>query len=180
MPAYNPGPELERAWESLVSQNWFNAKFTLYLVDDASDDVTAKMRIAALAAHEPERIKHITLERNSGPAAARNAGIDAAQVAGVDWIGFCDHDDAWPENKWLLSISKACRDPELQIVGGRVQYHIVPGVEDPIDKYLDDERHISHVHLGAILVRPEVFERIGHFDSDLRFSEDFDWLEPRS
>lgn len=175
MPAYNPGPELERAWESLVSQNWFNAKFTLYLVDDASDDGTAKMRIAALAAHEPERIKHITLERNSGPAAARNAGIDAAQVAGVDWIGFCDHDDAWPENKWLHSISKACMDPELQIVGGRVQYHIVPGVEDPIDKYLDDERHISHVHLGAILVRPEVFERIGHFDSDLRFSEDFDW-----
>ena len=175
MPAYNPGPELERAWESLIAQDWFNANFTLYLIDDASADGLAKRRIDALATREPVRVRRITLEENSGPAKARNVGIDAAQAAGVDWIGFCDHDDAWPENKWLHSISKACVDTEIQIVGGRVQYHIAPGVEDPIDQYLDDERHIIHVHLGAILVRPEVFDRIGHFDPDLRFSEDFDW-----
>lgn len=175
MPAYNPGPEIFRAWESLRSQDWTRAAMLLMLVDDASTDADAVNRMLKLKSDYPRHVIYIRLAENKGPAAARNAGIARAKMENADWIAFCDHDDEWPEDKWLRQASHAFRHPHLQVVGGLVKYHVAADLEDPIDKYLDDEKHVSHVHLGAILVRSETFEQVGVFDEEMRFSEDFDW-----
>lgn len=175
MPAFNPGPEISRAWESIRRQDWIRASVRLIIIDDASTDAEAVARMQQLAAAFPQHIQLMRLPENAGPAAARNAGIARGLSANPDWIAFCDHDDEWPADKWRRQAGHALQHPDLKIVGGLVKYHVAEGVEDPIDRYLDDEKHVSHVHLGAIFVRPEVFEKVGQFDADMRFSEDFDW-----
>jgi glycosyltransferase involved in cell wall biosynthesis len=175
MPAFNPGPEISRAWESIRRQDWIRASVRLIIIDDASTDAEAVARMQKLAAAFPQHIQLMRMSENAGPAAARNAGIARALSANSDWIAFCDHDDEWPAGKWLRQAGHALENPHLEIIGGLVKYHVAEGVEDPIDRYLDEEKHVSHVHLGAIFVRPSVFEKVGQFDADMRFSEDFDW-----
>ncbi|MDB4587583.1 glycosyltransferase [bacterium] len=175
MPAFNPGPEIERAWRAIRGQDWVRAVPRIFLIDDASTDEASVSRMQTLAAAYPQHIQYIRLPKNAGPAAARNAGIAKALAMQVDWVAFCDHDDEWPADKWTRQAGHALQHPALQIVGGLVKYHVAEGLEDPIDKYLDDDKHVSHVHLGALLARPAVFQQVGTFDESLRFSEDFDW-----
>lgn len=175
MPAFNPGPEIERAWNAIRRQDWVRAVPRLFLIDDASTDEEAVQRMQSLANRFPQHIHHIRLPKNAGPAAARNAGISKALTMQVDWVAFCDHDDEWPADKWTRQAGHALQHPTLQIVGGLVKYQVAEGLEEPIDKYLDEEKHVSHVHLGAIITRPAVFQQVGFFDEEMRFSEDFDW-----
>lgn len=170
VPAFNPGEGLARALASIAAQDWIAAEHRVFVVDDASTDGAALERLAGAASGTVEVLR---MAVNSGPAGARNAGLRAAWAWGADWAAFCDDDDVWPETKWRTQ--RAAATPDIQLVGGRIRYHVAEGVDDPIDHYLNDDREISHVHLGALIARRSVFETVGLLDESMRFSEDFDW-----
>ena len=170
VPAFNPGAGLERALQGIAAQDWVAAEYRVFVVDDASTDADALDRLERVAHPHVEVIR---LAKNGGPAVARNAGLRAAWDWDAEWVAFCDDDDVWPETKWRTQ--RAAAPPDIHLVGGRIRYHVAAGVEDPIDHYLNDEREVSHVHLGALIVRRSVFETVGLLDESMRFSEDFDW-----
>ncbi len=78
---------LEKCINSVAEQHYSN--WELILVDDASGRADIEELLKSRASQD-ERIIVVTLERNSGIAAATNFGI---QHAKGEFIGFLDHDD---------------------------------------------------------------------------------------
>jgi glycosyltransferase involved in cell wall biosynthesis len=164
-PVYNAPRHLLDAVTSVERQRY--EPLEIIVVDDGSTDETPRV-IAELGA----RVRAFRQD-NAGPAAARNRGLTEARG---ELLAFCDADDTWPDGKLDLQVGRLQRDPELDVVLGRVQY-IAEGVELPDVQYEDqDAKTLTHVHLGSGVYRRGAFERVGPFDATLRFSEDVDWF----
>jgi hypothetical protein len=106
IPAYNRGPLIGRAIESVLAQRELPAE--IIVVDDGSTDDTA-LRVAAFG----DRVR-LLRQRNSGASEARNAGVRAASST---WVAFLDSDDVWLSHH-LASLANAIRETS----GGAVLY----------------------------------------------------------
>ncbi len=136
----------------------------IIIVDDGSTDDTA-----AVVQHLGPDIQYIYRE-NSSPAAARNRGLHIAQG---ELIGFLDADDLYPPDKFELQVKRLQNDPSIDVIQGRIKYIHMEGAEDR-SAILDEDDAMTFIQIGAAMFRKSVFERIGPFDEDLRFSEDHD------
>lgn len=97
-PAYNTESLIRETIESIMAQTFTD--WELIIVDDCSTDRTAD--IVREYCGKDRRIKLLTLEKNSGAAAARNAGT---RISEGRYIAFCDSDDTWSEDKLARQIS---------------------------------------------------------------------------
>ena len=166
VPVYNMGRYLTDAVASIEAQGFDCVE--IVVVDDGSTDETPEVIVSlgdrVVAAHQPNR----------GPAAARNVGID---MASGELLAFLDADDLWPAGKIARQLERLEREPELDVVLGRIQYVALDGGEVPEIEFEDlDAKTLTHVHLGSGLYRRRAFELIGTFDESLQFSEDVDWF----
>jgi glycosyltransferase involved in cell wall biosynthesis len=99
------------------------------------------------------------------------------EIAGGEILAFLDADDLWPEGKLAAQLDRFERDPELDVVLGRIRHVALDGVDLPDIEFEDlDAKTTSNVNLGSGLFRRRAFERIGIFDEHLHFSEDVDWF----
>jgi len=166
VPVYNMGRYLPDAVASIEAQGFESIE--IVVVDDGSTDETPEV-LASLG----DRIVAVR-HANCGPAAARNRGIETSSG---ELLAFLDADDLWPAGKLAHQLQRLEREPELDVVLGRIQYVALEGGELPDIEYEDrDAKTLTHVHLGSGLYRRRAFERIGTFDESLRFSEDVDWF----
>ncbi len=172
IPTFNNGSELRKAILSIKNQDaWLNndLSFEIIVVNDASeakfknqlDKIVDEFSFCRLINHAKQR----------GPAAARNKGIKNA-LGNI--IGFLDADDEWPINKISLLMPYFSSE-KVELIGGKIKYVVDEGVSNLNMKFEDDENRITHVHLGAILVRKSVFQKDLFFDTTLELSEDVDW-----
>jgi glycosyltransferase involved in cell wall biosynthesis len=172
IPTHNNGAELRRAILSVVGQQPValnNYSIEIIIVNDASDPEYLKQLNQLIIDFPVCRLLH--MEKQSGPAAARNMGILSAHG---DFIGFLDADDEWPENKLSILLPYFERK-DVGVAGGKIKYLVKDGLPELNMNFEDEESRITHVHLGALLVRKDVFENDLFFDSTLTFSEDVDW-----
>jgi len=102
IPAYNMGPSIARAVDSVLAQS--RPADEIIVVDDGSIDDTA-----AVLKSYGSQIRPIHQE-NAGACAARNRGI---QAASSDWIAFLDGDDEWIPQKLEMQIEHLRRNPDL-------------------------------------------------------------------
>lgn len=96
IPAYNAAATIVASVRSVLEQTEPPAE--VIVVDDGSTDKTQALLHDAFG----DAIRIISLERNSGPSAARNAGLAAASGT---HIAFQDADDHWHRGK-LASVAK--------------------------------------------------------------------------
>ncbi|WP_019882518.1 MULTISPECIES: glycosyltransferase family 2 protein [unclassified Methylophilus] len=87
-PVYNSELFLNETIDSVINQSFID--WELILIDDYSTD-SSKLIIESTH-NIDNRIKFVSLDRNSGPAIARNKGIE---IAGGEYIAFIDSDDIW-------------------------------------------------------------------------------------
>jgi glycosyltransferase involved in cell wall biosynthesis len=173
IPSFNSGTELKEAIQSVLGQHEIESGIVvceIILVDDASAP-EFQSNLKGLASEFEQVLTLIQMEKNSGPAAARNKGIKASSGS---WVGFVDADDRWPKGK-LTQLMPLIHQGNYDVVGGRVQYFSRNGAELPNIPFDDLENKVNHVHLGALLVRKEVFSKGLFFDESLRYAEDTDW-----
>jgi teichuronic acid biosynthesis glycosyltransferase TuaG len=91
-PLYNAAPFIAQTIASVQDQTYQN--WEQIIVDDCSTDSSVDV-VKALAGFD-NRIKLITLSRNSGAAHTRNVATEAAQGT---FIAFLDSDDLWHAEK---------------------------------------------------------------------------------
>ena len=109
IPCYNAEATLERAVRSVIEQPELG---TLWLIDDGSCDKTF-LKMGALFAQFPDKIRIEQLPENGGAAKARNWGLLQSQA---EFVAFLDADDAYqPLVLQAVSTVFACR-PELSVL----------------------------------------------------------------
>ncbi|WP_337044732.1 glycosyltransferase family 2 protein [Emticicia sp. 17c] len=158
IPCYNSEKYIRATLESIFVQQ--TAIYEIIVIDDASTDNTP-----AILKSFPQ-IRYYQ-QQNQGPSVARNYGLQLAQS---DLICFLDHDDVLAANKFEIQLRFLAQNPDVDIVMGKSKYFK--------DDDLNDPAHESHfsVLLGACIFRKAVFTKVGLFEADNWYCQDFDWF----
>lgn len=177
MPAYNVGPYIGEAIQSVLAQTFTD--FELVIVDDGSTDDTYD--IAQRFADADPRIT-IVRQENRGLSAARNTALRHARA---DLMALLDSDDLWTPEFLASQTALLAAHPEVDIVtgnawtlGGRTHGEPARPCPDPrpgpnLTTILSDELAVFIMSV----FRRRVYDVIGGFDESLRTNEDFDfWL----
>jgi glycosyltransferase involved in cell wall biosynthesis len=162
IPAFNAVRYLAEAVASVQRQR--HDPLDIIVVDDGSTDGTPE-----LAAQLPG-IRCIR-QHHGGPAFARNAGIQEAQG---EFLAFLDADDLWSENKLAAQLAVLRETPQVDLVAGQVEEFYEAGVS-PIEARRRRHSGDRAYTIGALLVRRDVFLKVGLLNSALRFGEFMDW-----
>ena len=173
VPTYNRASWLEETLRSVVSQTFKD--FELIVVDDGSIDNTSQIMRSFPDA------QYFSMGKNSGVSKARNLGLDYAKG---EFICFLDSDDLWDERKLEVQLhwmennidSQVCYTNEIWIRNGvRV---------NPMNKHRKYTGDIFRYCLAlcivspsSVMLRKELFDKVGNFDESLPACEDYDlWL----
>lgn len=183
VPIFNGESFLTDLLKSLDSQTFPN--FEVIFVDDGSTDDTLT-QLHKLLMMYPERNWKIIEKSHSGLASTRNVGILNAQG---NWIAFLDSDDRWAPNKLRNQMDAQKSLNYVAIVSRTVGFLDKQRINQPHNTHISaqgprDLLTRSFVVYGGgsnILLHKSIFDRIGMFDTDLFFAEDFDfWLRVAS
>jgi len=185
VPAHNDAAFIGAAIESVLGQDYRPVE--VIVIDDGSTDGTAR---TAAAYGEPVRVLE---QPNSGAAVARTRGMEAARG---ELIAFLDADDYWLQGKLRAQVDHLRRFPEVGAVYSRWAEWYWPQTPDPrsvvaVDLSgeppgIDAEESgwiyprlllDCGVHTSTAILRREIVERVGAFDTRLRKGQDYDyWL----
>jgi glycosyltransferase involved in cell wall biosynthesis len=168
IPCYGQAHFLGEAIESVLAQSH---PTEIIIVDDGSPDNTAEV-----SARYPQ-VQYIR-QQNKGLAEARNSGFRA--VAG-DYVVFLDADDRLTPNAIEAHLKCFAKHPDAQLVVGDIDHIAEDG------SYLDSPRwpllkanfyeellKVNHVaNMIAVMMRREVIEKIGGFETSCSPAEDY-------
>jgi glycosyltransferase involved in cell wall biosynthesis len=179
VPTYNRADTVGQAVESILGQTYKNIE--VIVVDDGSTDGTHDV-----LQRFGSRLR-IFRQENAGPSAARNRGIAAAQG---EMIAFLDSDDTWLSEKierQTRLLSAADRSVPCCICNATIRAANGPDGTSFQSALLDpavDEGlwlNVAQVLIGrfllfsqAVLIRRSALDRVGGFDENLRYLEDYD------
>ncbi len=165
IPVYNGEKYVAHALESVFKQDY--QPFEVILVDDGSTDRTAQI------IGKYDNVQYI-YQSKQGVSSARNKGIAASRG---EIITFLDSDDYWPTNRLTVTIRYLDRHPEVGYVLGRQMMFVEPGCAVPAwvkAEWLTESQDASNT--AILVVRREIFGRIGLFNIDYFGGEDTEWL----
>lgn len=173
IPTYKRPDVIERSVSSVLAQTW--RPLELVVIDDGSGDETPRVleSFAPRAKAADVSYRFITVP-NGGAGLARNAGVEAAVGA---MVAFLDDDDAWKPDKLEKQV------PTLTQSEAGVAYtrYVHQGHEDKpkpplvalaegwvFDQVCDGR---CRPHLQTLLVRREVFAKVGTFIAARNFQD---------
>jgi glycosyltransferase involved in cell wall biosynthesis len=153
--------------------------FELIIIDDGSTDNTREW----LATLDDARIRVVRSEHNQGPSAARNIGIN---MAAAPMLAFLDSDDIYCKERLSVPLAIFERDPDVICIlssalkedkHGNTTAVLLPNVKLASGAFewamICD---LVGVESTSISVRTEHARKIGGFCSDLRRTEDREFL----
>lgn len=166
VPCHNAAAYLSEALDSLVRQR--PMPWEIIVIDDGSSDDSAAI---AESYGSPVRCHR---QRQQGIAATRNRGLS---LAGGELIAFLDADDLWPEDSLNLRLNELMQNPAMDGVFGLVEAFASPELSEEEKQKLQVPQGTQAGRLaGALLLRREVFERVGEFDTTFEVGETLDWI----
>lgn len=175
IPTYNYGRFIAEAIESALAQTYTIAE--IIVVDDGSTDETEDV-----VRRFGEKVRYIK-QQNAGVCAARNIGVESSTG---DFIAFLDADDIWLSNKIEKQVAKFAEDMEFGLVhcgmrefdnatGVTIRQHLEGGEGWVADDLLLWEKPVVIGPGGSLLVRRDVINAVGGFDTDINVGEDWDF-----
>lgn len=176
IPTFNQSRYLGESVTSALAQSFRSNE--VIVVDDGSTDDTPQVM-----ARFPQ--VHYVRQENHGESAARNAGI---RLSAGEYIAFLDADDAFLPDKLERQVSILDAQPAVGVVYSDVYLCDADGNPQRLFSSQLGCRRVSgrvfeslvrgnFLTVDSVLVRREVFERVGLFDESLRTFPDWDlWL----
>jgi glycosyltransferase involved in cell wall biosynthesis len=166
IPVLNGEPYLREAIDSVACQSWTHTE--VVVIDDGSTDGTGE-----LVRREYPQVRYFH-QAHAGIGAARNHGIDRAQG---DLIAFLDADDYWIERKLARQIQVFVEQPGTEMVFAQIKQFISPELSDADRVRLRCPKEAMPAELPAtMLCRPEVFGRVGAFETRWKVGQDVSWI----
>lgn len=182
IPLYNKEKSIAQTLESVLAQTYTD--FEIIVVDDGSTDNS--FEVVRSAIQPLTHSSHIRLisKDNGGVSSARNRGI---QEAKGEYIALLDGDDQW-DKEYLTEQVKMINDfPKAAMWGinfaelnqGKLIRKLETGLPDGyrgyVENYFQMPTRVSDLFCSSsVVIRKDVFERVGMFDERLRYSEDID------
>ena len=117
VPAYNEGCHVERTIKSLLASDYPADKLQIIAINDGSADDTWEY-ICRGAAHAPQQVTAINLEKNGGKKHALYVGT---MNATGEIIVTVDSDSSVRSDTIRALVSPMCSDPELGAVAGAIR-----------------------------------------------------------
>ena len=175
IPAYNAMTYLPKTIESVLKQTFTD--FEVIIVNDGSSDGIEEW----VDTITDNRVKLIS-QKNQGAAAARNTGIADAKGA---YIAFLDSDDLWEPTKLKKQVYCLDNNRDVGLVyawislidenGNNRGKIFANNSEGYVWEKLIEENIVMSG--SAAMVRRDCFEKLGVFDQNLRFAEDWEmWI----
>ncbi|MBT3312279.1 MAG: glycosyltransferase [Desulfobacterales bacterium] len=173
IPTYNRSGFLREAIDSVLAQDYDS--FELIVVDDGSTDSTKEI----LDSYMDDII--VLHQENKGVSAARNRGI---KDSSGELIAFLDSDDLWLPGKLSIQADFFESNPDIMICQTE-EIWIRKGIRvNPKKKH---KKHSGMIFMeslalclispSAVMVRKDLFNKVGMFDETLPACEDYDlWL----
>ncbi|MAZ47978.1 MAG: glycosyl transferase [Halobacteriovoraceae bacterium] len=167
IPVFNRAVELERALSSVFNQTYKD--FEVIVVDDGSSDESA---------HVASKFDvQLVQQENLGVSAARNRGIE---ISNGEYIAFLDSDDEWLPTKLEAQnkYNSACiHTEEIWIRNGKRVNQMKKHQKGGGDQFIPS-LDLCLISPSSVMIRRDVFERIGLFREDYPVCEDYDlWLK---
>lgn len=176
IPLYNKADFIAKAVDSVLAQA--ETDWELIVVDDGSSDGGPEI----VERYPDQRIK-LVRQRNAGVSAARNEG---ARLASSDWVAFLDADDYWApahlsglrtaQRAWPEAV--ACASA-YYVVGAKGECRAIrlpadqQGRATLLENYFAQVREHEHpIHSSAIMVKRDVFLKLGGFPVGVTAGED--------
>jgi glycosyltransferase involved in cell wall biosynthesis len=178
IPTYNRAQYLKEAIRSVQDQTFQDLE--IIVIDDGSTDNTREV-IKEISSPE---IKYLYQE-NRGAGAARNAGIRASSGK---WIAFLDADDIWMPSKLELQIQALIDHPRAR--AAYCDMYFFGAIDSnfpetyfrslkwtaPRGRVLDKMAVKSFGIPSTLVVYRDAFTKIGLFDENLPYCDDYDML----
>lgn len=160
----NGGAFLAKALDSIRAQPGLS--IDLVVVDGGSTDNSV-----AIAAQFGARV---TSETVPGLANAWNAGLSYSTAP---LVAFLDSDDVWVADTLRRRVDALGAAPQAGIGFGRVKHVVEPGAPLPpkAKREILLNETLSPIP-GTMLIRREVFDRVGLFDGSYSIATDSDWI----
>ncbi|MFY0643025.1 MAG: glycosyltransferase family 2 protein [Bacteroidia bacterium] len=182
IPNYNREQLIVDAMDSVYAQDY--SPIEMIVVDDGSSDSSVEVVNQWISSHNKEGFtSKLIQQENSGGNVARNSGI--ANSNG-DFIAFLDSDDLWDKDKLSKQLAEMLsRDGIGAVYCGlrHVEYPANTIIEDANRRYPQGELLAemlvkdSTSPTSCYLIRKEVFEKVGPFDTVLQARQDWDmWI----
>ena len=167
IPLYNKEHFVAKTIEYVLDQT--HQDFELIIVNDGSTDHSADV----VATFSDKRIIYVE-QANGGVSSARNHGL---RLAKGDFIAFLDADDTWYSD-FLEQMLKLYTDyPNYAFFCCAQKDRLIPTLPSGISIVEDHCKYFYIYCTGSILLKKEVFEKVGGFREGIQYGEDLDmWL----
>ena len=180
IPLYNKENYIGESVNSVLNQSYKD--FELIIVNDGSTDNS----LSVVKEFDDSRIRIIN-KPNGGESTARNAGIENAKF---EFVSFLDADDLWYENylETMIGLNKKFPEAGMYCAGYDLKYNTsikrkpIKGYPDGFqglvtDYFISSSQH-SIAHSNTVMIKKDVFEKVGMFNTELNHGPDLDmWFK---
>jgi len=183
IPLYNKEKSITTTLQSVIDQT--HTDWECIVVNDGStDNSLAVLKNFVDKLKIEDRKLKIVSKQNEGVSSARNNGI---QEARGKYVAFLDGDDIW-DKEYLAEQVKMIHDfPNAAMWGinfaetrdGQIMRRLATGLPDGYRGYVENYFYLPNRDSdlfcsSSVVIRKEVFEKVGMFDERLKYSEDND------
>jgi glycosyltransferase involved in cell wall biosynthesis len=174
IPAYNAAAYIRQAVDSALAQR--GVEVEVIVIDDGSTDETPQLL------QQYNGSVRVLRQQNAGHVKARNNG---SRLATGEWLAFLDADDVWQPDKLSKQVARA--DERTAVVyTERANFGEVERIterqsatQDLLEGDLFEPllTRGNFVTVSSVIIRKDVYDRLGGFEESLRVCEDWDlWL----